>query len=113
VRLSEKEWKALQKKSNKIQGTGKTGAIHKSDQEAIIEREHNVAVQTLRNLQMFGGDLFLGRNDFDLDISIHGKTKADDSNVYKGVEDSLNKVAYRDDKQNRHFRRKFCGGGYN
>jgi hypothetical protein len=53
---------------------------------------------------MFDGDLFLGRADFILSIAVAGEIKADGSNVYKGIEDALNQVAYKDDKQNQFFK---------
>jgi len=95
---------------NRVRSTGKTSAVHKSDTQAAIEQAYDTAVQTLRDLQSFNGDLFLGRVPFDLKITIHGQSTADGTNVYKGIEDALNKLAWYDDQQNQHFRQGFCEG---
>ena len=92
----------------RVSNTGKACSLHKSHKEAIIEREYDKAVQALRYLQMFDGALFLGQDPFELEIKIVGKSSADGSNVYKGIEDGLNQVAWFDDKQNVYFRKEFC-----
>lgn len=92
----------------RISNTRKASAVHKGDKESVLEQEYNKAVQTLRYLQMFDGALFLGQDPFELEIKIVGKSSADGSNIYKGIEDGLNQVAWFDDKQNVYFRKEFC-----
>lgn len=92
-----------------IHNTGKAGAVHKGNQEATFEQAYHAAAEALSHLQGTDGALFLGRTLFDLRIEIHGETQADGANVYKGIEDALNRIAWFDDKQNVHFRAdKFC-----
>lgn len=93
----------------RVHSSRKASPIHKSDKDAALEQAYNTAVQTLCDLQGFNGYMLLGSAPFDLEIGIHGKSNADGSNVYKGVEDALNKIAWRDDKQNVHFNaKKLC-----
>ena len=93
-----------------IQNNRKTSAIHKSNENADIQQTYDVAVQTLRNLQGVDGNLFCGSDSFTLWTKIFGKSNADGVNIYKGIEDSLNKIAWKDDKQNITFRKsvRFC-----
>jgi len=85
-----------------LHGNGASGSVHKDDN---LQQGYQQAVETLRNLQSLGGALFLGSSDFKIWTQIFGKKKqVDGDNVYKGICDSLNKIAYQDDCQNQTFR---------
>lgn len=49
------------------------------------------------------------QGDFEIEIEIHGKCRADIDNVAKGILDALNGVAYVDDKQCRRITIVRCG----
>ena len=78
-------------------------SIHKNYAKPGLESVYNTAVQTLRDLRGFNGDLFLGRARFKLKIGLGTEKKgpADQPNVYKGIEDGLNRIAWYDDQQNK------------
>ena len=57
------------------------------------------ALEILRDLQSTGGSMFLGQDTFELEIQKLRHSTTDKTNVYKGCEDGLNKIAYGDDKQ--------------
>lgn len=91
------------KKSVGIHNSRGSSSIHKNNEKPSIESAYDTAIQTLRDLQSFNGDLFLGRSRFKLKIGLgtENKSSADHTNVYKGIEDSLNNIAWYDDKQNK------------
>ena len=103
IRLTKNEYDKLTKK-NRVHRTRKARTIHAGHKEADIERAYHTAVQTLRDLQVYSGSLFLGRSTFTLWPKIVSDGQSDGANVYKGIEDGLNKVAYYDDKQNITFK---------
>jgi len=102
---NEEEFKQFTGKSNKktkIHNSRNASAIHKSNQ---IDDAYKQAVETLHYLQSSGGSLFLADSRFLLWVKAAGKRgRSDGVNIYKGVEDALNKIAYRDDFQNETFR---------
>lgn len=104
IRLTKNDYDKLTKK-NRVHNTRKARAIHAGHTEADIDGAYHTAVQTLRDLQVYNGSLFLGRSKFTLWPKIVSDGQSDGANVYKGIEDGLNKIAYYDDKQNITFKR--------
>ena len=104
IRLTKNEYNKLTKK-DRVHNPRKARALHTGHTDADFERAYNTAVQTLRDLQVHCGALFLGRAAFTLWPKIVSDGQSDGANVYKGIEDGLNKVAYYDDKQNITFKR--------
>jgi len=99
LRLSESEFKKIK---NSVRGSG-SRSVHKSDLKPSEIQAYEQAIQTICHVQSTCGDLFLRRSRFKLwtKFICNGKARrSDGSNIYKGVEDALNKVAYFDDKQN-------------
>ena len=90
-------------RSADLHGARKSSPIHKDDKKAGIEQAYNSAMETLHNLQGAGGSLLFRKDNFLLWSRIHGKTRADGSNIYKGIEDSLNRILFYDDQQNKTF----------
>ena len=66
-----------------------------------IQSAYKQALATLRHLQSTGGTLLFGRDLFKFQVQVLGAIKGDHTNVQKGCEDALNRIAWDDDKQNR------------
>ena len=99
IKLTEKEYKNLKKKrdypdprkTKRIQNRHKIYAAYKS------------SLAILRDLQSDRGAAFLGRSPFRLQVHVIGNPLGDETNIQKGCEDALNRIAYLDDKQNRYL----------
>jgi len=65
------------------------------------------AVQKVQGVQRMGSGV-LHAGPFRICVEIHGKCRGDIDNVLKGILDSLNGVAYKDDKQCVEARVKLC-----
>lgn len=63
-----------------------------------IDEVYKSAVQTLCHLQnLLRSPIF--RGSIQLKLKVHGKTRADLSNLFKGVEDAIQGLAYENDRQ--------------
>jgi len=83
--------------ATKAKNTGNS-PIYKDDKKASFEQEYNKAIQTIRYIQGSMPDLlFVG--SLKLRVIIFGKSEADGDNIFKGVADAMQGVAYKNDKQ--------------
>jgi hypothetical protein len=119
MRITKKEFNQIEKKleKNRVCRPRQTSPIHqdnlqndkRNEELRLLYETWQCAKRALHYLQSTRGDLFLGRSRFELWTQIFGKSRAaDESNVYKGCEDALNRIAFYDDKQNEMFRKPFC-----
>lgn len=97
--LTEKEFKNLKKKSGHTDKR-ETKRIQNRDK---IFSEYKCALAILRDLQSDRGAAFLGHSLFRLQVHVIEDPGGDETNVQKGCEDALNRVAYFDDQQNRYL----------
>ncbi len=91
-RMSAKEFK---NQKNKVHSTRKSSSICKNNSETKIRLPKIQKVQGVRRNSC--STLFEG--SFIIEVKINGKTRADIDNILKGVLDSLNGIAYKDDRQ--------------
>lgn len=104
MRISKKKYERIIKKKPDVYSASESCTVYQDNKKSDINAAYNTAVQTLRHIQSSGGSLFLGRSRFILWFNVSGaKRRADGSNIYKGIEDALNKIAYYDDIQNQTF----------
>lgn len=101
LKLTKKEFDQLKNK-NKVHST-KSSSIYKSD-----ERKHayQLAVSTLHDLQGIMCNSLSG-SSFRVETYPETKSRADLSNLHKGVEDALQGIIYKNDRQIEEF-----GGKY-
>lgn len=72
--------------------------VYKNNLQPGEEQAYNTAVETLRNIKsLVSGVLFIG--PIRLAVEAFGNKRADMDNVFKAVADSLQGVAYENDKQ--------------
>ena len=98
--------KVVSQKKDRVLSPRTSSSIHQGDEKTNLFRQYQQAISALRDLQGVGGDLFLGPARFTMQLEIDSEGIADDINIYKNIEDGLNKVAWKDDKQNRIFRKR-------
>ena len=87
-------------KINKFHGTWSASRIQNND---ALHAAYITALETIHNLQSTGGSLFLGDARFKMQAEILTEIKGDHTNIQKGCEDALNKIAWFDDQQNRYL----------
>ena len=104
--MSADEFRKLTKQSN-VSGR-KSGTVDNGHSKAVMDSQYNHAIQTIRLLRGAFDDSFFGSGDIEISIKIHSKSKADGTNIFKGIEDSLNKIAYDDDRQVTKASRELC-----
>jgi Holliday junction resolvase RusA-like endonuclease len=104
--MSASDFRKLTKKNN-VSGR-KPRAVDNGNRKAALDEEYKAAIQTIRLLQGAVPASFFGSGDVEMSIKIHSQSKADGTNIFKGIEDSLNKIAYDDDRQVRTASREFC-----
>lgn len=79
---------------NKIYGAGSSGTIHSDNK---IHTVYKQAMEAIRYLQSINSNMLYGGN-----IKIKSKiftNKGDGSNIFKGIEDALQGIVFKDDKQ--------------
>lgn len=80
---------------NRVYSPRKTSAVYKGYPKIKVCKQ---AVQKIRSVQKPHTEL-LHAGDFKIEVEIYGKIRGDIDNVLKGVLDSLNGYAYKDDRQ--------------
>ena len=80
---------------NQLYGGGDTSPIRKNNTKTKARKQ---TIQKVHRLQK-NSSVKLHEGPFEIEVKIHGKCRADIDNVLKGVLDSLNGLAYKDDRQ--------------
>ena len=91
-KISQEEYK---RELNRIHSGGATGSIRKDNSKAKARRQAISAVPGIRGM----GPMGVHAGPFAVEITIHGKCRADIDNVAKGILDALNETACVDDRQ--------------
>lgn len=78
-----------------LHNTGKTSPIRKNHSKTKVPKP---TISTVSGIRGVGEDL-LHSGPLEIEIKIYGPPRADIDNIAKGILDSLNRVAYQDDRQ--------------
>jgi len=89
---------------NRVRGARKTNSVLQNNSKSKARKQ---AIQKVQRVQRVGSDV-LHEGPFRICVEIHGKCSGDIDNVLKGILDSLNGVAYKDDRQCVEARVKLC-----
>lgn len=96
LRLSKKQFDEISNRHPRP-----TKRIQNNDQ---IDDAYKQALEVLHHLQSCGGSLLFGCNPFRFQVQvISPNASCDHTNIQKGCEDALNRIAWQDDKQNRYL----------
>jgi len=91
---NEKDFK--RKINHKIRGSRTRNTIYQNNE---FEYAYKQAVETLRYLKTIDCIMLFGSLPLEISVTIPTIARGDGSNYLKGVEDALNSIAYKDDKQ--------------
>lgn len=105
-KMSEEEYK---REINRIHRSGKSGSGSKDNSKAKAIFD---TIRTVRSLQTYRPDIVFAGN-YELDVLVFGKTRADEDNIRKAINDSLQGVATRNDRDSQGGRTKLCGSSNN
>ena len=107
INLTEKEYAILCKRKgfkDKIQNTRSSSSVRKNNSKSKICKQTIPKIQKIQsNSEDF---LFIG--NFGIKIKATGESRADIDNIAKGILDSLEKVAYANDRKCRQVSAEFC-----
>lgn len=108
IRMKNDEYRKLRSnKRNIFSSTRATSSLHKNYHANEIDAVCKLAIQALYDIQGISGIRIFGKGNISIRTRTHSKTRADGTNILKGVEDALNRIAYEDDKQARRSEHEF------
>ena len=101
-KMSQEEYK---REINRIHRSGKagSGSSDNTKAKAIFD-----TIRTVRSLQTDRPDIVFA-GSYELDVFVFGKTRADEDNIRKAINDALQGVATRNDRDSRGGRTELCG----
>lgn len=104
---TEAQYNDYLKKKNNVHRARTTSALDtqpKSEKrqrdDTALNEAYTTAIQTIYDLQTHCNSFFLGSSPFSLSIKRSAPSAGDYTNIYKGVEDGLQTIAFENDKQN-------------
>jgi len=101
--ISQSEYRELLN-GNKFQNTRKSSPLRKDNKKS------NVCKQTVSEIQQIQGNSpdFLFNGSFGIEIKMFGKQRGDIDNYAKGILDSLQGIAYTNDRDCKRCEIEFC-----